>query len=527
MYGRCTLCPVEPPEEIDVRQYADQAMARLVATAGAAAGDWRETVDRGLAAAYKQGDIAGLTSMVQLVTHLLDGQGRYEDAIGELDHALAFARSSPDAAIVLHGIKACALAAPGRMDEARAALAEGQLLMASVSPASRTRYLVFRKAVSWQALDAEDAIGTESLLADCTALQLQRDRSFLLSWYIPALAATGNRRRAHPWIREIRIEARAANSVWRLSDAAAFEAWDDFLNDPEARSGTASFEQANAMSVWRGEAIRLRDAVLRRDGSSAGSALHNLRDARRRLASADVGLVERFERASRSTSGEIAETEAPAPPDAVNLNNLGTLLAEAESVGMSGTQFAAGTWLDTFTKIVPDTVQSCMEWPLSVSRVRGLLALRAGDLRRARSELQDALAWSVAMGFGTEEALARLQLGELCALADLRVSERTWKLDRSGGASRLSSRGYDPIPHAYAVAHSLTLASRNWLAERLTRREVQVLGLLSEDLSYREVAARLSIAPPTVQTLAHRVYEKLGISGRQRAVAEAKRLGIL
>jgi ATP/maltotriose-dependent transcriptional regulator MalT len=65
------------------------------------------------------------------------------------------------------------------------------------------------------------------------------------------------------------------------------------------------------------------------------------------------------------------------------------------------------------------------------------------------------------------------------------------------------------------------------MAERLTRREVQVLGLLSEGLSYRAVSEQLHITEPTVQTLAHRAYQKLGVSGRAAAAKEAKRLGVL
>ena len=107
-----------------------------------------------------------------------------------------------------------------------------------------------------------------------------------------------------------------------------------------------------------------------------------------------------------------------------------------------------------------------------------------------------------------------MQFGELCASADVKMAERTWKAHRREGAEALKSRGYDPVPHAYAVAHSLTLSTRNRLAERLTRREVQVLGLLADGLSYRKVAEQLEVAAPTVQTLAHRVYQKLGVSGR-------------
>jgi DNA-binding CsgD family transcriptional regulator len=83
------------------------------------------------------------------------------------------------------------------------------------------------------------------------------------------------------------------------------------------------------------------------------------------------------------------------------------------------------------------------------------------------------------------------------------------------------------VPHAYAIAHSLTLNSRNRLAERLTRREVDVLAHLGEGETYRQAAAALGIAVPTVQTLAHRAYQKLNATGRHEALQEARRLGVL
>jgi DNA-binding CsgD family transcriptional regulator len=54
-----------------------------------------------------------------------------------------------------------------------------------------------------------------------------------------------------------------------------------------------------------------------------------------------------------------------------------------------------------------------------------------------------------------------------------------------------------------------------------------VLALLAAGKTYKDTARELSIAAPTVQTLAHRAYEKLGVSGRDAAVVEAKRLGVL
>lgn len=516
-----------PPDSLDVEQYAREATRRLVSSVGVAHEDWRPTIERGLAAAYRQGDAAGLTSMVQLVAHLLDGVGRYEDAIGELDHALAFARNVPDAAIVLHGIRASALAAPGRMEEARRSLEDGYGLLPRCGATARTRYQVFRKVVLWQALEEESDCPVDSLLADCSALGLTRDRSFLLSWYIPFLASSGDRRGAHPWIRAVKLEAQTSNSRWRASDAAAFEIWDNFVGNAGWSDRPVHLEPENAMSVWRGEAVRLRDATLRGDGAAAEAALQDLQDARRRLASADVGDAEWYRWAARCPDSLVAEPDTPLPPRNANLNNLGTTLAAAECVAGHGSQQAALAWLEALDRLLPHRTQSCLEWPLSVFRVRALLALRGGDVRRARAEFQDGLDWCMATGFQTEEGLTRLQLGELCALADLRVPEKTWQSDRRAGAQILSARGYDPVPRAYAVAHSVTLSSRNRVADRLTRREIQVLGLLAEGRSYREAAEALGIAPATVQTLAHRVYEKLGISGRERAAREARRLGIL
>lgn len=488
--------------------------------------DWRSVIEKGLAAAYQQQDAAGLVSMVQLVSHLLDGQGRFEDAIGELDHALAFARSSPDAAIILHGIKASALAAPARFAEARASLEAGEAYLPAASGAARTRYFVFAKVVAWQGLREFDGITTETLLADCLAYDLPRDRSFLLSWYIPFLASRADRRTAHPWIRHIRIDAQASGSRWRESDAASFEQWDDFLSEPEFRRGAPPADRANTMSVWRSEAIRLRDACLQRNQEAATAALHSMTSARSRLGTAQVGTIDDY-RLAFEAFDHVAEIDAGAPPTVVHLNNIGAVLARAEAVALAGSQHEAGTWADALPRLLPAEARSSLEWPLAVGRILGLLQLRAGNVRAARAELQEALDWSDAIGFGTEGAITRLQLGELCASAELRVPERTWREYRRRGAETLRSRGYDPLPHTFSVAHSLTLSSRNKLAERLTRREVEVLALLAEGRTYRQAAAELGVAQPTVQTLAHRVYEKLGVSGRRDAAAEARRLGIL
>jgi DNA-binding CsgD family transcriptional regulator len=61
----------------------------------------------------------------------------------------------------------------------------------------------------------------------------------------------------------------------------------------------------------------------------------------------------------------------------------------------------------------------------------------------------------------------------------------------------------------------------------LTAREVEVLGLLADGLSYAEVAGRLILSEKTVGHHVSAVLRKLGEPTRPRAVATALRLGII
>jgi DNA-binding NarL/FixJ family response regulator len=57
----------------------------------------------------------------------------------------------------------------------------------------------------------------------------------------------------------------------------------------------------------------------------------------------------------------------------------------------------------------------------------------------------------------------------------------------------------------------------------LTRRESEVLRLLSQGLTQHEIASRLSIKPKTVATHIEHVLQKLGVHSRAQAVAVAFR----
>ena len=58
--------------------------------------------------------------------------------------------------------------------------------------------------------------------------------------------------------------------------------------------------------------------------------------------------------------------------------------------------------------------------------------------------------------------------------------------------------------------------------ESLTSREHQVLELLVEGFSYKEIAHQLGISPSTVGTYVQRIYEKLHVSSRREIMARRR-----
>jgi DNA-binding NarL/FixJ family response regulator len=64
-------------------------------------------------------------------------------------------------------------------------------------------------------------------------------------------------------------------------------------------------------------------------------------------------------------------------------------------------------------------------------------------------------------------------------------------------------------------------------ADQLTPREVEVLRLLADGLSNKEIAARLNIAEKTVRIHLTHIFDKLGVGDRTQAVLTALRRGLV
>ena len=71
------------------------------------------------------------------------------------------------------------------------------------------------------------------------------------------------------------------------------------------------------------------------------------------------------------------------------------------------------------------------------------------------------------------------------------------------------------------------LSTTQPLLEPLTNREMEILNLLAQRLSNKEIAVKLFISPTTVKKHLNNIYGKLTASNRQQAVAKARQLNII
>ena len=86
------------------------------------------------------------------------------------------------------------------------------------------------------------------------------------------------------------------------------------------------------------------------------------------------------------------------------------------------------------------------------------------------------------------------------------------------------NRSDSPLPASADVER--ILASRS-IDEALTSREVEVLDLLGQGLSNRDIGVALGIALETAKVHVKNILRKLGVTNRTAAVTTALKRGIL
>jgi len=514
---------------LDLVAYAGE-LRRAVRRLDASGPDsWRAVVDRGLAEAYKRRDPVGLASMIELIVGFLDAEGRVAEAVSEIEHAIARSKGDPAILAILEALRASFLSGSGDVDAAMKAITASELAQAQTTlPLALGRGSRLCAGVRMATLTVEDVGPIEELMALGASEQFESAILHLLSVYIPYRFALGEHVEARPWARGLRMAAEATHHTFRLSDAETFDRADATISSFKAPSAEG-LPIWNWVAPWRIHALRLYVVLVRREAGPAQKELAALLRARRRAGGANLDGIDAFQtnvQAAISTPDQAVMVPRPA---SVHLLNLGSTLAGAEAVAIAGNQSEASAWYDWLTTNLPARVQTSIEWPVSRLRVQGLLALRAGDFRKARRGLEAAVEWAARANYPVELAIAQVQLSEFLDLYG-GPTPKTLKMIselREEGWTRLRSLGIDPAPHAYVVAHRAAAARNRLPVSPLTRRETDTLVLLADGLSYKEIGQRLGIAWPTVQAFAHRCYEKLNVSGKSAAIQAARELGIL
>jgi LuxR family transcriptional regulator, maltose regulon positive regulatory protein len=155
----------------------------------------------------------------------------------------------------------------------------------------------------------------------------------------------------------------------------------------------------------------------------------------------------------------------------------------------------------------------------------GRLAAAGGDLDAARRAFEDAIDLYVRGAAPLEAAQARMELARTLAAQD----QPTAGL----GHATAARASFEQLGAVRAARQADTLVAglggRSTAAGRagLTRREAEVLALVAEGLSNREIAERLVVSEHTVHRHVANIYARLGVSSRAAAVARAAERDLL
>jgi DNA-binding CsgD family transcriptional regulator len=520
---------VAPTRAGNLTDYVDAVRQALRTIDPTQFDNWHDAYESGLREAYLRKDLDGLVSIAMFGAACLDAQGFHEEALDQLDFAMSMSRRNPDAGAYLLSLRALYESLCGYFDRARESLALAVKFAPAVkTPRGRLGLQAYTAAVDCISLADRPDDELSECIPLCEAEGLDWLSSALRCWYVPYLLARGKRRTALPWIETLRVQAEAANHPARLVDASVFELAARSAAVP--RNDEALIEPArrtlNANALWRLTTLHLRNALIADRADVVDTSLALLRELSPTIpplfadgAEAFPALVDAYRRGS---------FEWLPTPQRVGLVNLPCVFAGIEAVAIAGSQDNAAEWKAWSDAEIPSLVMTALDWPVSLARIRGLLHVRAGSMQSGARFLRDAIRWADDHEYAVEAALARLQLGEVLSHGGVRSGRMgEARAMRKAGWSRLPELGVTPAPQAYAATRAVSLNRDDMSLPRLTGREIDVVALLAEGRSYKEIGETLQISWRTAQLHANRVYSKLGVHGKMQAVAVARELKIL
>lgn len=192
---------------------------------------------------------------------------------------------------------------------------------------------------------------------------------------------------------------------------------------------------------------------------------------------------------------------------------------ESEAIILARVLTALG-WLDDATRLF-ERLLAAAEAGARTGRVVKVLIGQSLAFQ-AQGRLEAALtALKRALTLAEPEGYVRVFVDEGAAMASLlaQVTSLPAYVARLLAAFR--------SPEAESAGAPGAVAQPSALLEPLSQRELEILRLLAEGLSNRQIAARLVLAVGTVKAHVHTIYGKLGVQSRVQAVVRARELNLL
>ena len=369
------------------------------------------------------------------------------------------------------------------------------------------------------------------LLDEATAAALEGEATIPISgawaccFLVTACTATLDYDRASQWCARIGEFSERYGSRYMLafcrSEYGAVYIWQGRWTDAETMLESAHEEYSRSRPAWR-EAPLVGLAELRRRQGRHAEAARLLDGVRSSTAATVCRAALAFDRGEALRAAELLERllrQLPAERRLERVPALFLLLRARVSRGELGEAASAFAELQEVARGI-STPPLCACADLA----EGMLAAAAGEHERARPLLEDAVDRFERSGAPFETAQARIELAtSLMAMrrADVAVHEAESALE-----ALLALGAIAEAERARAILGASDDRGREPLSE-LTAREREVVGLLAEGLTNRQIATRLVVSEHTVHRHVTNILAKLGLPSRTAAAAQAVRAGLV
>ncbi len=188
-------------------------------------------------------------------------------------------------------------------------------------------------------------------------------------------------------------------------------------------------------------------------------------------------------------------------------------LTAEEGFEIVGTCYDGEDLVAKYAQLLPDVVLSDQRMPKlsGVEAVRQIVAAHPGAKCVMLSDVDDPKVVSAAMNAGASGF----------------VLKRNMRPDALGPAVRAAYKGGTALDDTTMKIVLSELRAPSWPQGTLTAREIEVITLVSEGMTNREIAAKLHLSEATIKTYLDRVYSKLNVNDRASAVRRTIEAGLI